>query len=155
RRLQPLGRRLEAQVEQVLDLVLQGQGELLVAHAAKLVGFHDANPSYTLGRRPTKRQRNGILYATRARASRACASGNPLISNRSRPGWTTAAQSSGSPLPWPMRVSAGMAVTDLCGKTRMYSRPSPRTEWVAVIRPASIASALSQPPSRDCKPYSP
>src|SRR6516162_3717987 len=71
------------------------------------------------------------------------------------PGLTTAAQYSGSPLPLPMRVSAGMAVTDLCGKTRMYSRPSPRTAWAAVMRPASIASALSQPPSRDCKPKSP
>src|ERR1700736_1227003 len=71
------------------------------------------------------------------------------------PGLMTAAQYSGSPLPLPMRVSAGMAVTDLCGKTRMYSRPSPRTECVAVIRPASMASALSQPPSRACRPNSP
>src|SRR5436305_9345354 len=71
------------------------------------------------------------------------------------PGLTTAAQYSGSPLPLPMRVSAGMAVTDLCGKTRMYSRPSPRTKCVAVMRPASMASALSQPPSRACRPYSP
>src|SRR6516162_3855150 len=71
------------------------------------------------------------------------------------PGLTTAAQYSGSPLPLPMRVSAGIAVIDLCGKTRMYSRPSPRTECVAVIRPASIASALSQPPSTDCRPKSP
>src|SRR5262245_63764060 len=71
------------------------------------------------------------------------------------PGLTTAAQYSGSPLPLPMRVSAGIAVTDLCGNTRMYSRPSPRTECVAVIRPASMASALSQPPSRACRPNSP
>src|SRR5437588_5724720 len=71
------------------------------------------------------------------------------------PGLMTAAQNSGSPLPLPMRVSAGMAVTDLCGNTRMYSRPSPRTECAAVIRPASMASALSQPPSSDCKPNSP
>src|SRR5947209_15415970 len=71
------------------------------------------------------------------------------------PGLTTAAQNSGSPLPLPMRVSAGMAVTDLCGKTRMYNRPSPRTEWVAVMRPASMASALSQPPSTACRPNSP
>ena len=67
----------------------------------------------------------------------------------------TAAQNSGSPLPLPMRVSAGMDVTDLCGKTRMYSRPSPRIEWAAVMRPASIDSADSQPPSSDCRPNSP
>src|SRR6202023_349634 len=79
----------------------------------------------------------------------------PPISKRIMPGFTTAAQYSGSPLPLPMRVSAGIAVTDLCGNTRMYRRPSPRTKWVAVIRPASIASALSHPPSTDCKPKSP
>src|SRR5438128_2707077 len=54
-----------------------------------------------------------------------------------------------------MRVSKGMAVTDLCGNTRMYSRPSPRVACAAVTRPASIDSALSQPPSSDCKPKSP
>src|SRR5438128_2731916 len=79
----------------------------------------------------------------------------PATSKRIMPGLTTAAQYSGSPLPLPMRVSAGIAVTDLCGNTRMYSRPSPRMKWVAVTRPASIASALSQPPSSDCKPNSP
>src|SRR5436190_1142976 len=54
-----------------------------------------------------------------------------------------------------MRVSAGMAVIALCGKTRIYRRPSPRMKWLAVTRPASIDSALSHPPSRDCKPNSP
>src|SRR5712691_9214905 len=107
------------------------------------------------GRRGMNRQRNGILYATLAKQSRAVASGMPATSNKTIPGLITAAQYSGSPLPLPMRVSAGMAVTDLCGNTRMYSRPSPRTECVAVIRPASIASALSQPPSTACKPNSP
>ena len=34
-------------------------------------------------------------------------------------GRITAAQYSGSPLPLPMRVSAGIEVTDLCGNTRM------------------------------------
>jgi hypothetical protein len=35
------------------------------------------------------------------------------------PGLTTAAQNSGSPLPVPMRVSAGFLLTDFCGNTRM------------------------------------
>src|SRR5947209_6624124 len=91
----------------------------------------------------------------RARQARAAGSGSPAISYITVPGLTTAAQYSGSPLPLPMRVSAGMAVTDLCGNTRMYSRPSPRTKWVAVTRPASMTSALSQPPSSACSPYSP
>src|SRR5579871_4867139 len=71
------------------------------------------------------------------------------------PGFTTAAQYSGSPLPLPIRVSSGMDVTDLCGKTRMYSRPSPWMKLDAVTRPASIASALNQPPSSACSPNSP
>src|SRR3989442_14236661 len=79
----------------------------------------------------------------------------PPISNKIMPGLTTAAQYSGSPLPLPMRVSAGMAVPDLCGNTRMYNLPSPRKKCVAVTGPASMASALSQPPSTDCSPKSP
>src|SRR5258708_37965988 len=71
------------------------------------------------------------------------------------PGLITEHQNSGSPFPLPMRVSAGMHVTDLCGKTRMYKRPSPRRNCATVTRPASNASALNQPPSSDCRPNSP
>ena len=46
-------------------------------------------------------------------------SGSPPISNKIMPGLMTAAQYSGSPLPLPMRVSAWIAVIDLCGKTRI------------------------------------
>src|SRR5262249_20441289 len=147
---------LETEVEQVLDDVLERQVQLLVAHLAQFARFHrSTHTTQKLGRRATSRQRNGILYATRARQSRAACSGSPEISYRIIPGLTTAAQYSGSPLPLPMRVSAGMAVIDLWGKTRMYSRPSPRTKCVAVMRPASMASAASQPPSTACRPYSP
>src|ERR1700730_1654793 len=34
-------------------------------------------------------------------------------------------------------------------------RPSPREKCAAVTRPASIDSALNQPPSSDCRPNSP
>src|ERR1043165_4583544 len=54
-----------------------------------------------------------------------------------------------------MRVSSGRAVTDLCGKMRMYSRPSPRMYCCAAIRPHSIVVALIQPPCIDCRPKSP
>src|SRR5262245_5343274 len=54
-----------------------------------------------------------------------------------------------------MRVSSGIEVTDLCGKTRTYRRPSPRMYCVAATRPASIVWALTQPPSTACNPYSP
>src|SRR5262245_45580406 len=85
----------------------------------------------------------------------AAASVTPPSSNRNVPGRTTAAQNSGSPLPLPMRVSSGIDVIDLCGKTRTYRRPSPRMYCVAAIRPASIVWALTQPPSTACKPNSP
>src|SRR3990170_8558166 len=54
-----------------------------------------------------------------------------------------------------MRVSSGIEVTDLCGKMRTYSRPSPRMYCVAATRPASIVAALTQPPCTACNPYSP
>src|SRR5262245_56524619 len=54
-----------------------------------------------------------------------------------------------------MRVSKGVEVTDLCGKTRTYRRPSPRTYCCAAIRPASIVCAFSQPPWVACNPNSP
>src|SRR5262245_32445548 len=127
RGLQPVGRGLESELEQVLLEVAQGQCELLVAHPAVLGGFrglgHDLPHTAC---RFTKRHLNGILYATRARQFLAAASGRPPISNNIMPGFTTAAQYSGSPLPLPIRVSAGIDVTDLCGNTRIYSRPSPR-----------------------------
>src|SRR6187401_714840 len=54
-----------------------------------------------------------------------------------------------------MRVSSGRLVTDLCGNTRMYSRPSPRMYCCAAIRPDSMVVALIQPPCRACSPKSP
>src|SRR3954447_16513140 len=101
------------------------------------------------------RTRIGILCARRAKHNFAAASVTPPSSYKIVPGRTTAAQNSGSPLPLPMRVSSGIDVIDLCGKTRTYSRPSPRMYCVAAIRPASIVWALTQPPSTACNPNSP
>jgi len=39
------------------------------------------------------------------------------------PGLTTAAQYSGSPFPFPIRVSAGFLVMGLSGKIRTHTRP--------------------------------
>src|SRR5262249_21097843 len=52
-------------------------------------------------------------------------------------------------------VSGGRELTDLLGKTRIYNRPSPRTKWLAVTRPASMHLALSQAGSKACSPNSP
>ena len=54
-----------------------------------------------------------------------------------------------------IRVSAGIAVTLLCGKIRMYTLPPPLTAWLATTRPASMVCAEIRPPSRVCKPNSP
>ena len=50
------------------------------------------------------------------RASRAISSLTPPISNITLPGFTTATQYSGAPLPEPILVSAGFLETGLCGK---------------------------------------
>ena len=75
-------------------------------------------------------------------ASRASASGTPASSNITRPGFTTATQRSGLPLPEPMRVSAGFWVTGLSGKMLIQTLP-PRLMWrVIAIRAASIWRAV-------------
>src|SRR5439155_16771384 len=63
RRLQPVGRRLEAQVEQVFLGVAQRGGELVVGQGAEFGGFHQSGPcsGHWFGRRWTKRHLNGIL----------------------------------------------------------------------------------------------
>src|SRR5690606_39514481 len=48
-------------------------------------------------------------------ASLATSSDTPDISNNTLPGFTTATQYSGDPLPLPIRVSAGFFVTGLSG----------------------------------------
>ena len=69
-----------------------------------------------------------------------------------RPGLTTATQSSGLPLPEPMRVSAGFWVTGLSGKIRIHTLP-PRLTWrVMAIRAASIWRAVIHPGSRAWMP---
>src|SRR5262245_18693637 len=70
------------------------------------------------------------------------------------PGFTTAAQYSTSPLPVPMRVSAGFFDTDLCGNTRIQNLASGAMRDAAT-RPASMPRAGSQPGSIACRPYSP
>src|SRR5207245_10672293 len=55
----------------------------------------------------------GSLCAAKRRASWATSGVTPSISYRMRPGFTTATQYSGLPLPFPMRVSAGFLVIGL------------------------------------------
>src|SRR6188768_402494 len=72
-----------------------------------------------------------------------------------RPGFTTATQRSGLPLPEPMRVSAGFSVTGLSEKTVIHTLPPRRVLRVMAIRAASIWRAVIHPGSRAWMPYSP
>src|SRR4029077_6132514 len=71
------------------------------------------------------------------------------------PGRTVATQSSGWPLPLPMRVSGGRAVTDLSGKTRIHNFPLRFMLRVSATRAASSLFLGIQARSSVCKPNSP
>jgi hypothetical protein len=94
----------------------------------------------------------GSLWAARSMASRATASDTPESSNITRPGFTTATQNSGLPLPDPIRVSAGFLVTGLSGKMLIHTFP-PRRMWrVMATRAASIWRLLTHPGSKAARP---
>src|SRR5271169_185305 len=95
-----------------------------------------------------KRVRMGSLVAARRSDSRATVSDRPSSSKRMLPGLTTATQYSGAPLPLPMRVSGGRAVTDLSGKMRIQSLPLRFMLRVSATRAASIWTLVIQARSR-------
>src|SRR5437016_9567610 len=72
-----------------------------------------------------------------------------------RPGLITATHSSGLPLPFPMRVSAGFFVTGLSGKIRIHTLPPRLRLRVSATRAASIWRFVIQPGSSALRPYSP
>src|SRR5213082_4085106 len=71
------------------------------------------------------------------------------------PGRTVATQNSGWPLPLPIRVSGGRAVTDLSGNMRIQSLPLRFMLRVRATRAASICVLVIHARSRVCKPNSP
>src|SRR5215472_17408835 len=72
-----------------------------------------------------------------------------------RPGLITATQSSGAPLPLPIRVSAGFFVIGLSGNTLIQILPPRLIKRVIAIRPASIWRLLTHAGSSDFSPNSP
>src|SRR4029077_5840101 len=101
------GRELEAQPEHLLGQFVLPLVELRRILIAQLLNSlrHQSAPA-----RLKKRVRIGSLCAPSCIASCAGARSPPAISNITRPGFTTATQRSGAPLPLPMRVSAGFFV---------------------------------------------
>src|ERR687897_321055 len=141
---------LEPQVEQLLLPLGQAVLELDLVELAQLL-----RPGHASSWRSTKRVLIGSLCMARRIASRATSSGTPDNSNITRPGFTTATQCSGLPLPEPMRVSAGFCVTGLSGKMLIHTLPPRLMARVMAIRAASIWRAVSQPGSSAWMPYSP
>src|SRR4030095_3657264 len=72
-----------------------------------------------------------------------------------RPGFSTATQYSGAPLPLPIRVSAGFLVTGLSGNIRIQILPPRLMCRVIAIRAASICLSVIHAGSRLFNPYSP
>src|SRR5215467_4920890 len=99
--------------------------------------------------------RTGNLSAASRRDSRATDSGTPSSSKRTLPGRTVATQNSGWPLPLPMRVSGGRAVTGLSGKTRIHNFPLRFMLRVSATRAASSWVLVIHARSRVCSPNSP
>src|SRR5262249_42821856 len=102
-----------------------------------------------------KRVRIGSFVAARRKDSRATDSVTPSNSKMMFPGRTVATQCSGLPLPFPIRVSGGLCVTDLSGKILIQSFPLRFILRVNATRAASICVLVSQARSRVCKAYSP
>src|SRR5690606_18616488 len=119
---------LHAQAElcpqQTFELFIK-LGSVLVA---KFAGFHIRSSSRLQAPtwRVTKVVEMGSLAAARRNASRASSSLTPSISYNTLPGWISATQYSGLPLPLPIRTSAGFSEIGLSGNTRIQIRPPRR-----------------------------
>src|SRR5207249_3890596 len=128
--------------------------QLVHAQLGDFFHFHGAQAALTRCR-VRNAVRTGNLSAARRSDSRATDSGTPSSSNKIFPGRTVATQNSGWPLPLPIRVSGGRAVTDLSGKMRIQSLPLRFMLRVNATRAASIWVFVIQARSSVCRPNSP
>src|SRR5262245_20747142 len=155
--VQLLHRVPEAEVEQLLAQLRDAGADLVRAHVADRLGLHAGghvhSPPSSL--RSIKRVLIGSFEAPRSNAS--CASCRVMlsISNRMRPGFTTATQNSGAPLSLPIRVSAGFLVTGLSGNTRIHTLPPRLIVRVIATRAASIWRLDTHAGCVACSPNSP
>src|SRR5690349_10552757 len=142
---------LEAQVEALFLELEDFVVHLIERHRSDIGNFHVSYSAI----RATKRVLTGSLAAASCSASRATACGMPSTSNRMRPGLTRTTQTSGLPLPLPMRTSIGFFDTGTSGKTRIQTRPARFMKRVSARRAASIWRALTRSGSSALRPYSP
>src|SRR5262249_8995407 len=145
------GGALEAQVELLLLQLQHLVVDLVDGHDLDIGGLHRR---YSVIR-AMKRVLIGSFAAARPRASLASSIGTPSISKMTRPGFTRQTQSSGVPLPLPMRTSIGFFDTGTSGNTRIQTRPA-RFMWrVSARRAASIWRAVTRSGSIAFRPYWP
>src|SRR5262249_46137080 len=128
--------------------------QLIHCQLAEFFHFHGCYAALTRWRERNL-VRTGSLSAARRRDSRATDSGTPSSSNKMLPGRTVATQNMGWPLPLPMRVSGGRAVTGLSGKTRIHNFPLRFILRVSATRAASSCVLVIHARSSVCKPNSP
>src|SRR5690606_33762637 len=116
--LELIRRDLHAVGEEILQHGGPERLEVVARALAQILGLHHSLP------RARNRVSSGSFAAASRQASRASLSETPEISNRTRPGLTTATQPSTLPLPLPMRTSRGFLVMGLSGKIRIQSLPA-------------------------------
>src|SRR5262245_32947563 len=103
----------------------------------------------------TKRVLIGSLAAASASARPATCTLTPSTSNRMRPGLTRVTQSSGAPLPEPMRTSSGFFDTGTSGYILIQTRPARFMCRVSARRAASIWRAVTRSGSSALSPNCP
>src|SRR5689334_9430157 len=142
---------LEAQIELLFLQLEHFVIELIERHRSYIGGFHRHHSAI----RSIKRVLTGSLAAASPSASRATDTGMPSTSKRIRPGFTRTTQSSGVPLPLPMRTSIGFFETGTSGYTRIHTRPDRFMKRVSARRAASIWRAVTRSGSSALRPYWP
>src|SRR5579863_1176384 len=146
------GGELKAEAENLLPQLLLLNFQF---RSSQITEFFDAPRHYSSPARVTNFVRMGNLCAANSIASLAAAKSTPAISNITRPGFTTATQCSGNPLPFPILVSAGFLVKGLSGKILIQSLPPRLIKRVMATREASIWRSVIQAGSKALRPNSP
>src|SRR5437016_2018106 len=111
-------RLLNPQPEHLVVEIVRARFQIVDRQFAELVQLRDRlHMAFSSPNRPVNLVGIGSFAAAKRMAPRASCSLTPSISNRMRPGFTTATHPSGAPLPLPIPVSCGFLVIGLSGNT--------------------------------------